>query len=252
MRILSWNVYNRRSHVTGVLDVLARYQPDVAALQEVSEEVVRGLESDGGWSVYVADDFIERGEVSHLATLTRVPSRHEKVAVNSRRATSRSLVGWLFRWTECIEAQVVFLETDSPLAVVNLHLACAVSPRTRMQQLDAILNLARPDNCVVCGDFNTFGVGGIRLAGPLFGFSLSDMLRDERDVLEKTLEAAGFAVAVPEQDRPTLPRFRLVLDHFAVSKELIATASVLPELEGSDHHPILLDLDHRQVDRGQP
>ena len=240
-RILCWNVHNKRLDAKGVLRTIARYKPDVVALQEVERIIVDRLSNDRRWQIHVADDFIERGTICHLVTLTRAPSRHEQFAINRSHRTSPSLIGRICDWTECLEVQVVEVPQLASLRVINLHLSCAVSPRERMAELNTILEIAKSGSCpVICGDFNTIGTGIARLAGPLFGFSVIDIFEDERRLLEAGLRRYGFEIVRPSSPMPTLPRFRMVLDHFAVPIGISATSEVLAETEGSDHRPILL------------
>lgn len=240
-RLLCWNVYNRRRSQEAALDFCLASGAEIVCLQEADPTLADLFRRQAGWQVHLAADFAERGQVTHLLTATREASRGSAIALNPARRASPSPLGLLSRWVECIEALQV--ETATGLTLANLHLSCAVGPGRRRDELARLLAaLGRRQQQLVCGDFNSFAEGALKLAGPLCGFSWRDYRGRERQDLAATLAAAGLTPLAKQA--ATFARFGLELDHVAVSADLLPGAGieVLPDRQGSDHHPLLVTL----------
>jgi len=243
MRLLCWNLYNRRPTLAPALDYIAASGADILALQEASIACREALHAMGGWTVHSALDFSEAGEDCLLLVATRKPSVARRLAINQERRLSPSLIGRRAGWVECLEALLVEIAGPRPLVLANVHLSCAVGPSYRARELRQVLAALPPDReRLVCGDFNSFAHGWLRLAGPLLGFRWRDYAIDERRSLERQLGQHGLQQLAK---RPaTFPRLGLELDQIAVSAGLRGAARLAVDRGtfGSDHCPLLLDL----------
>lgn len=236
-RLLSWNTYNKRRSPDAALALFHALAPDVLCLQEVNAALLELLRGQADWQVHSARDFTERGTLSWLVTATAWRSSAVQLPVNEQAATSPSLLGRISGWAESLDALSTHLP-EANLTFVNLHLSCAAGPAHRLTELRRVLAQVPSDRLVVCGDFNSFANGSLKLLGPLFGFRREDYRGRESQRLVQALSERGLR---PLPSRRPTARFALTLDHVALTGDLIpgAAIEVLPERHGSDHHPML-------------
>lgn len=245
MKIVSWNVLNRNRRVDLVEKFIRDVDADVLALQELSEEHIAAIRNIDGYALHLADDFVEKREISYLGLLTRLPSRDVKVIVHNREhAVSPSIAGRVMRWRECLQSQSVLVEVGArEVRVVNVHLSCAVSPRVRAAQLaEMVEHFGSDDAVALCGDFNSFAKPMLNIAiGWAFGFGLPDLMTDEERLIAEF--AATLNMERNFTDVITLPRYRLQLDHILTRGLNIISNHVEIECFGSDHRPLVATLE---------
>ena len=241
MRIASWNVLNRNRRLDLIEAFIREADADVIALQELSEDHVTALREIDGYELHLAEDFIEKGELSYLGLMVRA----EILAVNTithnrTREFSPLVLGRLMRWQECLQSQSIHARFDNKnVRIVNVHLSCAVPPGRRMQELTQVAGHFASDEAVIlCGDFNAFARPLLNfLVGWAFGSSPRDIAIDERRLIDgfaREHEMTGVFDSVV-----TLPRFRLHLDHMLVRGMRPRGHTVERHTHGSDHRPLV-------------
>lgn len=244
MKVVSWNVWNRNRRIDLVEGFIRGTNADVLALQELSREHVDAIRGIAGYEFVLADDFVEKGELSHLGLLTRLPVRDANtVTHNAEWATSPSIAGRFMRWQECLQSQSVLLSAGTKeVRVVNIHLSCAVSPRVRAAQLAEVTgHFGSDDAIVLCGDFNSFAKPALNIAiGWAFGFGLPDLMTDEQQRIADFAAAKGMERIFA--DEITHPRHRLQLDHILTQRLHLIASHVEIECFGSDHRPLVATL----------
>ncbi|MEQ8654601.1 MAG: endonuclease/exonuclease/phosphatase family protein [Kiloniellales bacterium] len=232
LTIATWNVYNRSTAPWKINSCNA----DIAAFQELTGAHFPYLSAD----VKTAEDFIEKGQVTYLGLLSKLPLLScQRIALNPGRRVSPSFLGRRMRWVECLEAlHLAYDWGGAPLSVVNLHLSCAVSMEQRRDELDRLLaavDLA--PRAVVLGDFNSFETGLIwPLLGPLTGARPKRIGFREVDDLSAHLCKQGFDRI--QFQRPTLPRLKLTLDHIFYRGLTALSHEVARDTLGSDHRSL--------------
>lgn len=244
MKLVCWNVLLTNSGTDVVRDFVVGSDADVIALQELSENHVAALRMLDGYELCLAEDCIEKGQLSYLGLLSRVPVFDSKILThNAKRAYSPSILGRTWRWQECLQSLSISVETsDGPVTIANVHLSCAVPPRTRRAQLEEAAAHVPPEGpAVMCGDFNSFARPAINfLAGWAFGFGVGDLLADDRTMIDDF--ACGYELSRRSNSKATLPRFGLHLDHILTRGFGASSVQVSAETYGSDHRPLCVEL----------
>ena len=133
LKLLCWNVHNRNRRLQEIRAFLETVDADIYALQEVSPDQLGMLQRWDGYTVHLADDFMEGRQLAKLALVTRLPARPALILDhNLERGLSDSLLGRFMTWRECMQSQSVDLITlGKTLRIINLHLSAAVSPKRR-------------------------------------------------------------------------------------------------------------------------
>lgn len=234
-RIVTWNLQGReRPDLDEVADVLAGWQPDVVALQEVQRGQARALARRLGWEV--AWRFKHWPVVvppEGLALLSPTPLGEVRRAHLAARWQPWS-------WRRRIAVAATVDGPDGPVVLVNTHLGAGVGDDERVRQARRTIDLldGRP-GCVV-GDLNTAP------GSPVLRCYADAGLRDgwdearpgeacptnwrpgPRDVpptqrLDYVLVADGLAVGraeVPGAGDPGFARFGALSDHLPLLVEL--------------------------------
>ncbi|MFO7675851.1 MAG: exodeoxyribonuclease III [bacterium] len=253
MRLLSWNVNGIRAAARkGLLDWLARERPDALCLQEVKarpEQVPGSVREPEGY--HAAWNPADRPGYSGVATLQRERPGYVRAGFGDERFDD--------------EGRVLVTEV-ADVRLYNVYFPNGKQGPERLRYklgfYDAFLDHLREEKrrrrrLVVCGDYNT-AHREIDLAHPRQNERVSGFLPEERAWLNR-LVAAGFAdtfrlihPAEPGQytwwSPLTRARERNVgwrIDYFFVSENLVRRvrdAFILPEVEGSDHCPVGLEL----------
>lgn len=244
MKVVSWNVWNRASDIAAFEKFVRDQDAELYAFQELTDRHIEALEPMAGYSLCLAEDFIEEGQLTYLGIFSRFPiSEHLVTKINADRRVSPSWIGRKNTWVECLDAQTVRLETEFGLLdVANVHLSCAVSPGQRRRELQAVLPEAGTQTpFILCGDMNSFAHPLINwLIGWGYGFGWRDIGVNE--VAALTSRATDLSmVRVPEK-AVTFPGKRLHLDHLFVRGLNIDSCTVEEETFGSDHRPIVCEM----------
>ena len=252
LRLMSWNVNGLRAvHKKGFLDWLAEAAPDVLCLQEtkVSDgQVPDELLNVAGYSSYFA--YPERKGYSGAALYSR---------------TEPGSVALGFGVEEFDREGRTIVADYGDFVLLNSYFPNGRSSRDRlrykMEFYDAFLEYAcgltaEGRHVVICGDVNT-AHKEIDLARPKQNSRLSGFLPEERRWIDRLLQEGFVDTLRMFNDQPgqytywdtmTAARERNVgwrIDYFFVSGSLapsVTGAGILPDVMGSDHCPIELDI----------
>lgn len=154
MRVITWNVARRSSRLAEQGAALATREPDVVALQEVTDTTLplwrAVLERIGLPYVRASLDDADPG---------RAPAQRRRtgVLVGSRAALGDPSAKLPVPWSETAVA-VVAAGAIGPVEIHCLHVPNAANGRVKARTLQAIragLEAAAPMARVVCGDLNT-------------------------------------------------------------------------------------------------
>jgi exodeoxyribonuclease-3 len=253
LRIYSWNVNGLRAVLKkGFKEFLEEHRPDILGLQETKaheEQVVASLKDlpDGFWT------FCSGERKGYSGTAVYSPEKPLATACDLGIPACDG------------EGRVVRAEF-ADFILFNVYFPNGKSRPERLQYkmdfYEAFLGmcqklLAEGRNVVVCGDVNT-AHKDIDLARPKENRKISGFLPEECAWLDRFL-AAGFHDVFREQnpdlreqyswwDQVSRARDRNVgwrIDYFLVSTSLrdrVKKAYILPQVMGSDHCPVGIDL----------
>ena len=252
LKLYSWNVNGLRAVLKkGFLDFVGKYQPDILGLQEIKAEesqVADGLKTLTGYHHVFSS--AERKGYSGVALFTREKPKSVTLSLGKKEFDG--------------EGRVIRADYEN-FILFNVYFPNGKSRPERLQYkmdfyecfLDVCKDLIKKGkNVVVCGDVNT-AHKEIDLARPKANQKISGFLPEERAWIDRFL-AAGFSDIFrelhpePEQytwwDMQSGARARNVgwrIDYFYISHSLrkkVKGASILPEVMGSDHCPVGLEL----------
>ena len=253
IRALSWNVNGLRAiHKKGFLDWFEAESPDILCLQETKcseDQLPAGLREVHGYSAYFSS--AEKKGYSGVALYTKtVP---EKVSHGFGH--------------EIFDKEGRILIADyGEFVLFNIYYPNGKSSSERlkykMEFYDAFLvfvDKLRKDgrNIVICGDVNT-AHKAIDLARPKANEGISGFLPEERAWIDEFLSHGYVDIfrvfnQQPEQytywDMISRARERNVgwrIDYFFVDElftKRVSSAYILPEVIGSDHCPVGIDID---------
>lgn len=252
-RLLSWNVNGLRSvHKKGLLEWLAQERPDVLCLQETKaaeDQLPMDLRQVEGYHAYFSS--AERKGYSGVALYTRVePLAIERgFGIEEFDREGRILIA---HYPDFMLLNIYF--PNGKLSEERL--------RYKMRFYDAFLDIAdglkaEGKNIVVCGDVNT-AHREIDLARPKENSKVSGFLPEERAWVDRFVEHGfvdTFRMFNQEPghytwwDTMTRARERNVgwrIDYFFVNEGFthrVVNATILPEVMGSDHCPVGLELE---------
>ncbi|MSQ26849.1 MAG: exodeoxyribonuclease III [Dehalococcoidia bacterium] len=252
MKLISWNVNGVRAvHRKGLLDWLAAESPDVLGLQEIKAQedqldpaLLQPLDYHAYWN------WGERKGYSGVAVLTKQPPISVRMGIGVERFDS--------------EGRVILAEYPT-FTLLNVYFPNGQSGADRLlykldfydRFLDFMEGLrAQGQRLICCGDYNTAHTE-IDLARPKENEKTSGFLPVERAWMDK-LEARGYVDSFrvfnkdggnyTYWDMKSRARARNVgwrIDYFYISPDLLpslARAFILPEVEGSDHCPLGIEL----------
>lgn len=257
MRIVSWNINGIRSVLErGFLDWLARETADLVCLQEVKStaaDLPAAIRSHPAWSAHWA--FAERPGYSGTALLVRRGSLAEPFWVEAGFGDPR----------HAAEGRAVVAELGDLLLMGAYFPKGYADKPDRLAYKQAFTRDVRAwvhdrhaegRAVVLCGDFNIAHTE-LDLAHPVENRRSSGFLPAERALVDGFLEEGMvdvYRALHPERGHYTWwthhadARARNLgwrIDYFLVSRALmprVRAASIHPEVQGSDHCPVSLDL----------
>src|SRR5687768_3860539 len=157
---MTYNIRNGRGldekvDLDRIADVIASFEPDIVALQEVDAHRPRSGTVDQAQQLAVRlrmsaafGACIDKGDERYgIATLSRLPF------VDTRQLC---LPAQAHRWRSeprcALVTRLAWPEADSELDVVNTHLS--ILPGERPAQVAAIAESLDAEEVIICGDFN--------------------------------------------------------------------------------------------------
>jgi exodeoxyribonuclease-3 len=250
IRLVSWNVNGVRAALNkGALTSLAMLKPDILCLQELKakpEQIPAELMEWPGYTPYVFS--AERPGYSGVAVFSRHPALAARYGLGIERYDR--------------EGRSILLDFPE-FKLFNCYFPNGGQGperlRFKMDFYDDMLHWAMSEDkpLIICGDVNT-AHKEIDLARPKENEKNTGFLPMERAWIDKLTEA-GFVDAFRMfheggghytwWDMKTRARERNVgwrIDYFFVSQALtpqVSKAYILPEVYGSDHCPVVLELE---------
>jgi exodeoxyribonuclease-3 len=252
MKLVSWNVNGIRAvYKKGFLDWFKKEKPDILCLQEtkaMKEQLSDDLLNVNGYTSYFSS--AERKGYSGTATYTKHNPRKVSKGIGIEKFDN--------------EGRFLVTEFDE-FVLFNIYFPNGKAKKERLEYkmdfYDAFLKhlkklLKQDKKIVICGDVNT-AHKEIDLARPKENEKISGFLPEEREWIDKLLDT-GFIDTFriynqePEQytwwDMMTRARDRNVgwrIDYFFISENLkhnLKNAFILPDVMGSDHCPVGIEL----------
>jgi len=252
LRLLSWNVNGiRAAYKKGILNWFSKEQPDILCIQEtkaMKEQLPDDLINVNGYNSFFSS--AEKKGYSGTATYTKINPVKVSNGIGIQKFDS--------------EGRFLVTEFDE-FVLFNIYFPNGKAKAERLQYkmdfyeafLKHLKKLLKLDKkIVICGDVNT-AHKEIDLARPKPNEKVSGFLPEEREWIDKLLKT-GFIDTLrvfnqkPEQytwwDMMTRARDRNVgwrIDYFFVSdnlKDNLINAFILPDVMGSDHCPVGIEL----------
>ncbi|BBE30264.1 exodeoxyribonuclease III [Tepiditoga spiralis] len=252
MKIISWNVNGIRAILKkNLIEFLEVQNPDILCIQETKaheEQLTKKFLSYGDWYKYFFS--AQKKGYSGVATFTKIKPIEVLNGFNIDKFDS--------------EGRVLITEFNE-FSLFNIYFPNGKSKKERLEYKMEFYNYLldylkeykkKQKNIIICGDVNTAHTE-IDLARPKENSKVSGFLPIEREWIDKLLES-GFVDFFRKfnknpnnytwWDYKTRARERNVgwrIDYFFVSKDFeknIKNAYILPEIMGSDHCPIVLEI----------
>jgi exodeoxyribonuclease-3 len=252
LRLISWNVNGIRAwQKKGASEWFLQEQPDILCLQETKahrEQLDASLTEIDGYHAYFSS--AERKGYSGVVVYTKEQPKNVTEGFGVERFDS--------------EGRTLVLEYES-FTLLNVYFPNGQASEERLQYkmdfyeafllyIDALK--AQGKNLVLCGDVNTAHTA-IDLARPKANEKTSGFLPEERAWIDKLLEHGyvdTFRIFHKEPDQYTWWSFRARarernvgwrIDYFFVNKafrQQVTSAFILPEVMGSDHCPLGIEV----------
>ena len=252
IRILSWNVNGLRAvHKKGFLEWVKKEQPDILCLQETKaqeEQLPDELRNVNGYHAYFSSA-VKKG-YSGVAIYTKEKPKSVKKGFGIEKFDS--------------EGRILIAEYPG-FILLNIYYPNGKAREERLKYkmdfydvfLDYVNKLKKKGkNIIICGDVNT-AHKGIDLARPKENEKISGFLPEEREWIDKFLSHGyldTFRMFNQEPnnytwwDQLTRARERNVgwrIDYFFINEKMknkIGDAFILPDVMGSDHCPIGIEV----------
>lgn len=256
MKIYSWNVFCYNKKFAEMSDFIKRLDFDVLCLQEVTPELLARL-SKMPYHMVSHIDVIrlvtkENPELNYVVILSKKPIAnsgtlqfldfpfpfHTRIFIALMRFSHFSFI---------TERGAVYADIDLGNGVLtrifSVHLTLW-GPHNRVKEFEAVMGHVQPGMpAIICGDFNVIEYGPMKILNWLLGSPLRQATPwyPERDLFEERFTEAK--LHNPLSGQVTHGFSKSQLDHILLSEDLTSTrAWVHPELYGSDHNPVAIEL----------
>ena len=253
LRLLSWNVNGiRAAYKKGFVNWFVKENPDILCLQETKahpEQLTDDLLNINGYKSYFSSSIVKKG--------------YSGVAIYTKQEPVKVEHGFgIPKFDD--EGRIIAADYKS-FVLINIYYPNGKMSPERLQYkmdfYDAFLEYAdklvkKGKNLVICGDVNT-AHKEIDLARPKENEKVSGFLPIEREWMDKFISYGYFDTFrmfndQPEQytwwDMQSRARERNVgwrIDYFFVSenfKQNVKNAFIMPEVMGSDHCPVGIEI----------
>jgi endonuclease/exonuclease/phosphatase family metal-dependent hydrolase len=219
-RLYDANVAQNNFHLSEIAHEIAVNRPDIVTLEELTPQAVESLGASHVLEAYHWRLVEARGGAGGMGVWARIPLT--------------GLHAWTSEGTQ-VEIQGWIAPPRQPRVrfdVVHVYAPIGIGePAEWRQQLAQVRDhlRAEPRPLVVAGDFNaTADMGPFQ---EILHLGLSDAA---------VLAGKGWQMTWPRDQAWVLPYLRI--DHVLISSELTVTGYHLGDGEGSDHHPLIVDI----------
>src|SRR5690625_819373 len=239
LRIMSFNIAAGYGNLDGIAEVIAEYQPDVVALQEVDrhwgershfQDQVRFLEEKLGMNSFFGEIYNFESEEEDI------PSRQFGLAILSKPDIVRQKNHPLSRLSTQSEEPGLQLMPGFPeitiekegieIHIFNTHLDYRGDPMVRIAQVEETMEImdSADEPMILAGDLNA------RPDAP----ELSPLFNRLEDVWAQKEADPGFTFPSDQPDRR--------IDYILHSGQFRVTNAFTVQTEASDHLPVVADL----------
>ena len=255
MKVYSWNVYCYNRKIQEVCDFIERLEFDVLCLQEATPELLKCLQDMPYEIAYHTDvirlDSPRKEELNYVVILSKHPMEYRGTLQFPEFALPkymRYIVSFMtgLGWTLVTERGSVFADVrigKRLIRVFSAHLTLW-GPGNRDEEFKEILKNVRPGMpTIIGGDFNIIEHPPMKIINWILGSAFHEALPwyPERALFEERFRRSGFKN--PHRTQVTHGFSRSQLDHILITRDLTArSAWVLPDLHGSDHYPVGVEL----------
>ena len=246
LKLLNWNVWVFNNETERVLKFLREQDADVVCLQEVSAPLFEKLEHSSAYPVLLkARDTYHKRNGDRQPSFLVIMARHRVVdprAVLFKRQKERIFAVRLLGIEEGIEFQHADILCEGKrLRFFNVHLECVAGPKRRMAQFDEVTRVFQNGANIVCGDLNILRAWYAFFLRLLFG-SWDELWEREHDFFARVFGKHNlwniFEGAITHDFTGNQLDYVLVPDSVRVLSK-----QVFPETVGSDHKPMLVELE---------
>jgi len=203
-------------------------------------EKVQNIE---GYQAFMTLDMINKGVKSYLCILVRM-RKNLQTAGHHVEKHSQDEKTWpgsgKFQWNMCLHSHSVLVKVDSTqVRVANCHLDVTSSIEERHRSLAEIVRChikISDEKVILCGDLNTFGCTLRNIfAGWFFGVKLSELFKNEQDLLNDILRETGLSRAFSRRTITHYWSFFSGLDHILFRGFDLHKKELMPARHNSDH-----------------
>ncbi|MGJ3242725.1 MAG: endonuclease/exonuclease/phosphatase family protein [Opitutales bacterium] len=252
MRIVSWNIYRHNPQLSRQLTWIREHAVDVVCLQEFPEAHLGLLDTleEYPYRHSAREFFLKKGDRADIRLYTVTLARRELLGAGSigHHPFPRMPLRYRLAYTD-LDIQFQYVDLIGPYGrrfrIFNCHFECVTSPEIRLKRFQQVLDTFHPEAInIICGDFNNFGHPWVNLPMSWLSshYSLKDLWQDEKIAFEKAFTEAGLVNVFRGQR--TFRKFPFQLDYVLVPQHLsIRRHAVLKPPRGSDHFPVLLELE---------
>src|SRR5690625_801940 len=239
LRVMSYNIAAGYGNIEGIAEVIAEYQPDVVALQEVDihwgdrsnfQDQVQYLEESLGMSSFFGEIYNFESDDEN------VPPRQFGLAILSKHTIYRQENHQLSRLSTQSEEPALQLMPGFPeitieksgveIHIFNTHLDYRGDPMVRIAQVEETLEIMDSANgpMILAGDLNA------RPNAP----ELSPLFNRLEDMWAQKEPDPGYTFPSDQPDRR--------IDYILHSGHFRVTDAFTVQTEASDHLPVVADL----------
>ncbi|MDB5265433.1 MAG: hypothetical protein JWM39_146 [Parcubacteria group bacterium] len=256
MKIYSWNILCYNTKFKEMCDFIEHLDFDVLCLQEVTPELLACLKKMPFHMVSHVDVIRLVSDKNHEKNYVVILSKHPIANTGTLQffdfpfpLHTRFFIALMkpFHFSFITERGAVYADINLGNGVLtrvfSVHLTLW-GPHNRAKEFEAVLGHVQPGRpAIVCGDFNIIEYGPMKILNWLLGSPLREATPwyPERDLFEERFVAAK--MHNPLKGKVTHGFSRSQLDHILLTEGLNAKrAWVHPELHGSDHNPVAVEL----------